>query len=215
MGSVAAQLRQRQWKRDSYLISTDPSLIPMDQLMAAFDSDDFYWTDSLPEEAMREMVEQSLCFGLYRVDGQAASDAGASAEAGAEAGAGAGTPGPESRAQLHVPSPNTKLKLLGFARCVTDFITFLYLTDVWVDHDHQGGGLGSWLIRSVQEVVEDMPHLRRSLLFTGDWDRSVPFYERLMHMQLIDCRRESGGLAIMERKGRGHPGFGREGTGYN
>ncbi|KAL2755512.1 hypothetical protein ACRALDRAFT_2027252 [Sodiomyces alcalophilus JCM 7366] len=207
MDSMAAQLRRKQWTRDSYLISTDPSLIPMEQLTAAFDSDEFYWADSLPEQHMRELVDQSLCFGLYRVDGKTGT--------GAEAGPRTGTPGPETPSHPKQPhSPNLTPKLVGFARCVTDFVTFLYVTDVWVDRGHQGAGLGSWLIRCVQEVVEGMPYLRRSLLFTADWDRSVPFYERLMDMKVIECRKENGGLAIMERKGRGHPGFGMEGTGY-
>lgn len=202
MSSIAAQLRQKQWTRDSHLISTDPALIPMDDLMAGFDSDEFYWADSLPAQTMREMVDNSLCFGLYRVTDRTGRTGAEGGAAEAEAGRTAATPARRT------------LKLVGFARCVTDFVTFLYLTDVWVDRRHQGAGLGSWLVRCVQEVVEDMPHLRRSMLLTADWDRSVPFYESLMDMKVIEGRREKGGLAVMERKGRGHPGFGTEGTGY-
>lgn len=66
----------------------------------------------------------------------------------------------------------------------------------------------------MQEVLEDMPHLRRSLLFTGDWERSVPFYERLMGMSVMDSQRGKG-LAVMEKKGKGHPTYGREGSSYD
>ncbi|KAL3422972.1 putative GNAT family N-acetyltransferase [Phlyctema vagabunda] len=102
--------------------------------------------------------------------------------------------------------------LIGFARCVTDFTTILYLTDVFVDPAYQGKGLGSWLIGCVGDVIEPMPDLRASLLFTGDWQRTVPFYEKLLGMHVMESRRgedgQSGeGLALMERLGRGDPDF--------
>ncbi|OAA42873.1 Acyl-CoA N-acyltransferase [Beauveria brongniartii RCEF 3172] len=92
----------------------------------------------------------------------------------------------------------------GLARCITDYTTFLYVTDVWVDPAVQGRGLGSWVVRCVQEVVEEMPHLRRSVLFTSSWEKSVPFYRKLMGMEVVESR-FGDGLVTMERKGRGHP----------
>ncbi len=103
---------------------------------------------------------------------------------------------------------------LGLARCVTDFTTFLYVTDVWVNPEEQGKGLGTWLIQCVQEVIEEMPHLRRSMLFTSSWERSVPFYQRFMSMETIECVKGEG-LAVMERKGKGHPKFGLQGNSYD
>ncbi|KAJ3475639.1 hypothetical protein NLG97_g9388 [Lecanicillium saksenae] len=105
-------------------------------------------------------------------------------------------------------------EFLGLARCVTDYATFLYLTDVWVDPLMQGKGLGSWLIQCVQEVIEEMPHLRRSMLFTSSWEKSVPFYQKLMGMEVIESKFGSG-LVTMERKGRGHPRYGSEGSSYS
>ena len=93
-------------------------------------------------------------------------------------------------------------------------MTFAYLTDVWVDPAYQGKGLGSWLVSCVRELLEAMPDLRRSLLFTGDWERSVPFYEKLLGMKLIEPRKGQG-LAVMERKGKGHPNYGYDGTEYD
>ncbi|OAA64889.1 Acyl-CoA N-acyltransferase [Cordyceps fumosorosea ARSEF 2679] len=104
-------------------------------------------------------------------------------------------------------------EFLGFARCVTDYTTFVYLTDVWVDPAAQGRGLGSWLVRCVREVVEEMPHLRRSMLFTSSWERSVPFYRRLMGMEVVEST-PGQGLITMECKGRGHPRYGSEGSHY-
>lgn len=103
-------------------------------------------------------------------------------------------------------------RLIGFGRGITDFTTFLYLTDVYVSPEHQGHGLGAWLINCIQEVIEEMPYLRRSLLFTYDWKRSVPFYEKLMKMEVMESARPAGegegkGAAAMQYKGPSFPEF--------
>lgn len=38
---------------------------------------------------------------------------------------------------------------VGFARVVTDFATFAWLCDVFVDEAHRGHGLGVWLMETV------------------------------------------------------------------
>lgn len=103
---------------------------------------------------------------------------------------------------------------VGLARCVTDYTTFLYLTDVWVDPKLQGQGLGTFLVTCAQEVIVDMPYLRRSILFTTSWEKSVPFYERHMEMEVCELKRGTG-LAMMERKGKGHPTYGKPGLSYD
>ncbi|KAL1602630.1 hypothetical protein SLS60_006047 [Paraconiothyrium brasiliense] len=180
MTSAKQKLSHRSWMKDTYFISTDTTLIPIAELNAAFASDTFYWADALPEDVMRETLENSLCFGLYE------------------------------HLQAVPSTEKVPSKLLGFARCVTDFTTFLYLTDVYIDPDSQGKGLGAWLIKCVQEVIKDMPHLRRSLLFTSSWEKSVPFYEKLMDMSVLECKRpaegEKGeGVAIMQWRGPAFP----------
>ncbi|KAG8672236.1 hypothetical protein FPOAC1_005498 [Fusarium poae] len=182
MASIKSKCQSLSWTRDKFYISTDPSLFPLSQLKDIFDSSTFYWANSLPPDAFREALDNSVSFGVYE---QPQSD--------------------------DTPSD---VKLVGIARLVTDYVTFAYLTDVWVDPTLQGKGLGSWLIRCVQEVVDSMPHLRRTILFTGDWERSVPFYEKLMDMSLMESKKGEG-LAVMESKGRGHPNYGKAGTGYN
>lgn len=183
--SIKSKLQDKSWRKDQFLISTNPALFPISTLIDIFDRKDFYWAKPLPAQEVREMLQNSLSFGLY-----------------------------EQRDHQDPAGSASKTTLIGVARCVTDFITFVYLTDVWVDPSYQGKGLGSWLVTCVQEVLEEMPHLRRSMLFTADWERSVPFYEKLMGMKLIESRRNKG-LAIMESKGKGHPSYGSQGTGYN
>ncbi|WP_411555827.1 GNAT family N-acetyltransferase [Pantoea agglomerans] len=54
---------------------------------------------------------------------------------------------------------------IGFARLITDYATFAYLCDVYVLEEHQGDGLGRWLM----ECIHNHPlleKLRRVFLFT-------------------------------------------------
>ena len=72
--------------------------------------------------------------------------------------------------------------------------------------DQQGKGLGTWLIQCVQSVIEEMPNLRRSMLFTSDWDRSVPFYQKHLKMSVFGggvAERERSDLAMLQYKGPG------------
>ncbi|PVH76893.1 hypothetical protein DL98DRAFT_574069 [Cadophora sp. DSE1049] len=176
------------WKRDGYTISMDPSLIPISQLNDAFASSDMYWAKPVPEDVMRETLQNSLCFGLYKTEAATPNS---------------NTARPESISTSNAPTDPINT-FIGIARLVTDKTTFVYLTDVYIDPAYQGEGLGTWLVSCVQEVIEGMPYLRRSILFTGDWKRSVPFYERTMEMKVVEGKKGEG-LAFMERRGPGHP----------
>ena len=63
---------------------------------------------------------------------------------------------------------------LGFARAVTDLATYAYLTDVIVDEEARGQGIGSWMIEAIL-VHPDLQGLRRIALFTRD---ARELYER-------------------------------------
>ena len=56
---------------------------------------------------------------------------------------------------------------VGFARVVTDFATFAWLCDVFVDEDHRGQGLGVWLMETVVGHPE-LQCLRLWMLGTRD-----------------------------------------------
>jgi GNAT superfamily N-acetyltransferase len=55
----------------------------------------------------------------------------------------------------------------AFARAVTDEATFAWICDVFVDEDHRGRGLGTWLVES---IIEDLAGagVQRFLLATRD-----------------------------------------------
>jgi GNAT superfamily N-acetyltransferase len=56
---------------------------------------------------------------------------------------------------------------VGFCRVVTDQATFAWLCDVYIDPEHRGRGLGTWLVDQVREVYA-ATGMRRMLLATSD-----------------------------------------------
>jgi GNAT superfamily N-acetyltransferase len=56
---------------------------------------------------------------------------------------------------------------IGYARVVTDTATFAYLADVFVLPEHEGNGLGSWMMECILSH-EDLQGLRRMMLVTSD-----------------------------------------------
>ncbi len=56
---------------------------------------------------------------------------------------------------------------IGFARVVTDYATFAFILDDYIEESHRGRGLGKWLMHTIQQH----PHLqglRRWMLYTSD-----------------------------------------------
>ncbi|GIJ90084.1 hypothetical protein Asppvi_009034 [Aspergillus pseudoviridinutans] len=175
MTQLTPPIPTQTWTKGAYFISTDSSLIPLETLNDWFASDDIYWTKALPLDILKQLLENSLCFGLYYTPDQPDK---ASA-------------GPE---------------FIGIARFVTDYTTFVYITDVYVHSSHQGKGLGSWLVECTGEVIDAMPYLRRSMLFTMDWERSVPFYKKILGMSVQESK-SGEGMAMMMKKGNGYPKY--------
>jgi len=163
MSPLAEKLNHRHWTKDDYLISTEYTLIPVAGVNSMFESENVYWANPLPDEVMREMLEKSLCFGLFRTS---------------------------SRLDTQ------EREFIG-----------VYLTDVYILPAHQGGGLGKWLIQCVDEIVSEMQWLRRAMLFTSDWERSVPFYEKFLGMTVFGKIKKEDGAAVMVRKGKGLEGL--------
>jgi isochorismate pyruvate lyase len=56
---------------------------------------------------------------------------------------------------------------VGFARIVTDYCTFAYLCDVFIDEAHRGQGLSKWLMTCIMKHP-DLQRLRRFVLATKD-----------------------------------------------
>lgn len=80
---------------------------------------------------------------------------------------------------------------VGYARVVTDLATFAWLGDVYIDRNHRGIGLGTWLATAVRDYL--VPYaITRVLLVTVDAHEiyakvgfvRFPEPERLMVMSL-------------------------------
>jgi GNAT superfamily N-acetyltransferase len=56
---------------------------------------------------------------------------------------------------------------VALTRVITDFTTFAWLTDVYVEKEHQGRGLGSWMVDFILRHP-DLQNLRRILLASRD-----------------------------------------------
>jgi GNAT superfamily N-acetyltransferase len=59
------------------------------------------------------------------------------------------------------------ITLVGFARVVTDYATFAWISDVYVVDSHKGRGLSKWLIKCIMSHP-DLQGLRRWILATRD-----------------------------------------------
>jgi N-acetylglutamate synthase-like GNAT family acetyltransferase len=56
---------------------------------------------------------------------------------------------------------------IGFARVITDYSTFAYLSDVYILNSYQNQGIASWLMECIL-THPDLQNLRRFLLLTKD-----------------------------------------------
>jgi GNAT superfamily N-acetyltransferase len=84
---------------------------------------------------------------------------------------------------------------VGFARVVTDYATFAWIADVYVEAEHRGHGLGKRLVAEILEHPE-LQGLRRWMLGTAD---AHELYRRFGFDELRDVARfmalESGAAA--------------------
>jgi GNAT superfamily N-acetyltransferase len=87
---------------------------------------------------------------------------------------------------------------IGLARLITDEVSFAYLTDVYILDEYQGKGLGTWLIKCVDETLSSWPELRRALLVTN---HGSSFYGEKLGMK--EFEQGKNGMAIFSRKGGG------------
>ncbi|KAK0118242.1 hypothetical protein ONS95_012546 [Cadophora gregata] len=189
MTSTVTALKSRTWTRDDYLITTNSSLISVSDVNAAFATKEMYWATPLPGEVIRAFLANNLSFGVYSLPSASTTE--------------------ETSNGTNMTSLPPNATFIGFGRLMTDFVTMAYLTDVFIQPAHQGKGLGRWMLSCIQESLESMPYLRGSMLYTGDWKRSVPLYEEMLGMSVLEGKRgEDGGgegLASMLKTWKGSP----------
>ncbi|EGR46733.1 uncharacterized protein TRIREDRAFT_33387, partial [Trichoderma reesei QM6a] len=148
--------KPRYWYRDNFFLTTDKAYLEPQAVNAVFESDLMWWNDPLPEDQMRKMLANCMTVSVYHV--------------------------PESEKQMQTNGPpkrpyGSDIKLVGLARVITDYVTFAYLTDVFIVEEFQRRGLASWMMRGLKEVVDEWPHLRGLVLMTHD-KAAAKMYQR-------------------------------------
>ncbi|TVY85314.1 hypothetical protein LSUE1_G000193 [Lachnellula suecica] len=177
-----------EWYRDSYLISTSPSLIQPAAVNAAYESDMMYWARAMDEAVLKKMLDKSLCFGLYELPDSTARIAGSLLPSIASL---------PSLSFAHHSLGKSNPRQIGLARLITDEVSFAYLTDVYVLEQYQGKGLGTWLIECVEGHISKWPELKRVLLVTSQ----AKLYEDKLGVKPFP--QGANGLSIFSRKFRG------------
>lgn len=175
-----------EWYRDNYLISTSSNLVQPAAVNEAFGTDALYWARPMEENRLKKMLDRSLCFGVYELPTSTSDIAGLYCEElpiefTVDTFVGRGNP-----------------RQIGLARLITDEVSFAYLTDVYILDAYQGKGLGSWLIKCVDEALSSWPELRRLLLVAS---HGKDFYLEKLHMQ--EFEQGKNGMAILSRTGAG------------
>jgi len=148
------QMAARNWHRDGLIVSTDRSLLQLATINAAFDSDLVWWAKAFPEDQLKTMLDSSLCFGLYSIS----------------------APGSDESCTFNPLQ-------IGLARVITDFVSFAYLTDVYVLKEYQGKGLGGWMIQCIQEHVGSWPNLRALMLICSPSEAGL--YQRKLGAEVL------------------------------
>lgn len=90
--------------------------------------------------------------------------------------------------------------MIGAARLITDRVTFGYLTDVYVLKEHQERGLGTFLMKCLNEIVESWPELR-ALWILASSPESQKLYAKIFDAHDFFAANNKSNLRLLEKKG--------------
>lgn len=182
----------------TFEISTDPNLIPADTLNGFFASDEMPWAQPLPTEQLSILINESVCFGIYVVvvaagEGSIShdTDSGRVGDGRLDSNTAAVTQG--------------KRNLIGFARWITDHVTVVYLTDVYILPEYRGRGLAKWLLACVDQAFQEMDYCRGLILVANRGSKEDKLYRRNLLMDEM-----SHPAFLMNRNGRGKEAAARQ-----
>ncbi|KAI9926592.1 hypothetical protein ASPWEDRAFT_45303 [Aspergillus wentii DTO 134E9] len=147
---------------ENFTISTDPDILSHEFIQTSFASPAMYWATPVSSESLQLMIERSCFFGLY-------------------------IKSPRLSTPNHSDIPITPQFIqIGMARLITDYVTVAYLADVFIIPQHQGKGLGKWLIQCIKEMVDSIPNLRRVMLMAKNVPHATNFYQELLAVQVYN-----------------------------
>ncbi|KAK2613040.1 hypothetical protein QQS21_000969 [Conoideocrella luteorostrata] len=171
----------RSWCRDNFFLTTDKTYLDPRAVNEVFQSDLMWWNDPLEMKQMRKMLDNCLTLSIFHV------------------------PDTEEEMRNNGGLPRnmcgSDFRMIGLARIVTDYVTFAYLTDVFIMEEFQRRGLASWMMRALKGLVDEWPNLRGLMLMTHD-DAAARMYQRTLGAVNFD-KGPSAGLVMLEMGGKG------------
>ncbi|KAK5131132.1 hypothetical protein LTR08_001280 [Meristemomyces frigidus] len=186
---------RREDDRGAYLVTTQPSQLDHAFINRAFASDDMAWARPLPPDQITTMLAHSTTLGLYHTPPPAPPPTTASSPSSPR------TPSPTTASPS--PPPRAPPTQIGLARFVTDHVTLAYLTDVYILPAYRHHGLGKWLVACGQDVMKQLPAMRRAMLLASP-GVGTAFYSRELGMW--DVGEERASRVVMTRKAYGGGG---------
>ncbi|KAJ9151383.1 hypothetical protein NKR23_g3080 [Pleurostoma richardsiae] len=173
---MAAERDIRSWYRQvgdtTYLCSSDPALLQLDAFNAALGSEMLWWARSLSEDSLKKIVDSCLLIALYALK-------------------------PESPTQPREEAPRVQV---GGARVITDWVTFGYLTDVYVLEEYQQKGLGSFMMNCLNEILEDWKDLRGFFILASG-EEAAGMYSKCLKADDFFQKNEGTKIKLLEKKG--------------
>ncbi|KHN99077.1 Acyl-CoA N-acyltransferase [Metarhizium album ARSEF 1941] len=172
----------RSWCRDNFFLTTEKTFLDPKAVNEVFESDLMWWNDPLELSQMRKMLDNCLTLAVFYV------------------------PDTEEEMMRNGGRPRhmnkgPDFRMIGLARVVTDYVTFAYLTDVFIIEEFQRRGLASWMMRALKELVDEWPNLRGLMLMTHD-KAAARMYQRTLGAVDFD-KGPSAGLVMLEMGGNG------------
>ena len=79
-------------------------------------------------------------------------------------------------ASISLAARNEEGKIVGVLFGLTDFCDWLYVTDLGVDRDYEGRGIGTKLMRAAHELAGGEKDIALYLVAN---EKAVPFYQKL------------------------------------
>lgn len=101
---------------------------------------------------------------------------------------------------MKTPADAQKRTMIGAARVITDRVTFGYLTDVYVLEAHQQRGLGTFLMKCLNEIIEGWPELRAMWILSSS-PGSQKLYEKIFGTVDFLGENSNPNLRLLEKKG--------------
>lgn len=89
-------------------------------------------------------------------------------------------------------------RLVGFGRWITDYVTVVYVNDIYIMGEHRGKGLAKWMLSCMNEHLKKMPDLRGTIMIVEKGTPTELLYRRHFAMEDLEAPN-----ILLDRKGPG------------